>query len=43
MLETGSVDLDKELPKFIAAQKSAGLDKVIAVKQKQLDEFLASR
>lgn len=43
MLETGSVDLDKELPKFIAAQKSAGLDKVIAEKQKQLDEFLASR
>ncbi|AWV33856.1 ABC transporter substrate-binding protein [Paenibacillus odorifer] len=43
MLETGSVDLDKELPKFIAAQKSAGLDKVIAEKQKQLNEFLASR
>lgn len=43
MLETGSVDLDTELPKFIAAQKSAGLDKVIAEKQKQLDEFLASQ
>ncbi|WP_419886766.1 DUF3502 domain-containing protein [Paenibacillus sp. B-A-8] len=43
MLETGSVDLDKELPKYIAAQKSAGLDKVIAEKQKQLNEFLASQ
>ncbi|MNI91166.1 hypothetical protein D3C73_1487870 [compost metagenome] len=42
-LETGSLDLDEALPKYIAAQKSAGLDKVIAEKQKQLDEFLASR
>lgn len=42
-LETGSLDLDDALPKYIAAQKSAGLDKVIAEKQKQLDEFLASR
>jgi putative aldouronate transport system substrate-binding protein len=42
-LETGSVDLDEMLPKYIAAQKSAGLDKVIAEKQKQLDEFLASQ
>lgn len=43
MLETGSVDLDETLPKYIAAQKSAGLDKVIAEKQKQLNEFLASK
>ncbi|WP_058304279.1 ABC transporter substrate-binding protein [Gorillibacterium timonense] len=43
VLETGSVDPEQELPKFIAAQKSAGLDKVIAEKQKQLDEFLASK
>ncbi|AIQ58691.1 ABC transporter substrate-binding protein [Paenibacillus borealis] len=42
-LETGSVDLDEMLPKYIAAQKSAGLDKVIAEKQRQLDEFLASK
>ncbi|WP_083607005.1 MULTISPECIES: DUF3502 domain-containing protein [Paenibacillus] len=42
-LETGSVDLDEMLPKFISAQKSAGLDKVIAEKQKQLNEFLASQ
>ncbi|MCL6606141.1 MAG: ABC transporter substrate-binding protein [Paenibacillus sp.] len=42
-LETGSVDLDEMLPKYIAAQKSAGLDKVIAEKQKQLDEYLASQ
>ncbi|MDQ0088916.1 putative aldouronate transport system substrate-binding protein [Paenibacillus anaericanus] len=43
VLETGSVDLDEELPKYIADQKSAGLDKVIAEKQKQLNEFLASQ
>lgn len=43
VLETGSVDLDEALPKYIADQKSAGLDKVIAKKQKQLNEFLASQ
>ncbi|MBB6632925.1 ABC transporter substrate-binding protein [Cohnella thailandensis] len=42
-LETGSIDPDSVLPKFKAAEKSAGLDKVIAEKQKQLDEFLASK
>lgn len=43
VLETGSVDPDQMLPKFIAAQKSAGLDKVIAEKKKQLNEFLATK
>lgn len=42
-IETGSVDLDEALPKFIAAQKSAGLERVIAEKQKQLNEFLKGR
>ncbi|WP_337102504.1 ABC transporter substrate-binding protein [Paenibacillus sp. YIM B09110] len=38
-LETGSVDPDKILPKFIENLKTAGIDKVIAEKQKQLDEW----
>lgn len=38
-LETGSVDPDKVLPEFIAKLKSAGIDKIIAEKQKQLDEW----
>ncbi|AIW40050.1 MULTISPECIES: ABC transporter substrate-binding protein [Paenibacillus] len=38
-LETGSVDPDNILPKFIASLKAAGVDKVIAEKQKQLDEW----
>ncbi|KAA8745432.1 ABC transporter substrate-binding protein [Paenibacillus sp. UASWS1643] len=38
-LETGSVDPDKILPKFIESLKAAGIDKVIAEKQKQLDEW----
>lgn len=38
-LETGSVDVDKVLPEFIAKLKSAGIDKIVAEKQKQLDEW----
>ena len=38
-LETGSVDPDKILPEFISKLKSAGIDKIIAEKQKQLDEW----
>lgn len=38
-LETGSVDPDKILPEFIAKLKSSGIDKIIAEKQKQLDEW----
>jgi len=38
-LETGSVDPNKILPEFIAKLKSAGIDKIIAEKQKQLDEW----
>jgi putative aldouronate transport system substrate-binding protein len=41
-LETGSVDPDKVLPDFIAKLKSAGMDKIIAEKQKQLDEWAKS-
>jgi putative aldouronate transport system substrate-binding protein len=42
-LETGSVDPDKMLPEFVAALKAAGVDKVIAEKQKQFDAFLAAK
>ncbi|MGG4143627.1 ABC transporter substrate-binding protein [Paenibacillus algorifonticola] len=42
-LETGSVDPDKVLPKFIENLKTAGIDKVIAEKQKQLDEWAKAK
>lgn len=38
-LENGALDPKENLPKFIAALKSAGIDKVIAEKQRQLDEW----
>lgn len=41
-LETGSVDPDKVLPEFISKLKSAGIDKIISEKQKQLDEWAKS-
>ncbi|MCL2035269.1 MAG: ABC transporter substrate-binding protein [Oscillospiraceae bacterium] len=42
-LECGTVDPDKELPNFIQALRNAGIDAVIAEKQRQLDEFMASK
>ncbi|MDQ0111228.1 ABC transporter substrate-binding protein [Paenibacillus harenae] len=42
-LETGSVDVDKVLPEYEEKLKAAGLDKVVAEKQKQYDAFLASK
>jgi putative aldouronate transport system substrate-binding protein len=42
-LDTGSVDPDEVLPKFIAKAKASGSDKIIAEKQKQLDEFMKSK
>ncbi|MGO4110829.1 ABC transporter substrate-binding protein [Paenibacillus sp. YAF4_2] len=38
-LETGSVDPVKVLPEFIAKLKSAGIEKIIVEKQKQLDAW----
>lgn len=38
-LETGSVDPATILPEFISKLKAAGIDKIIAEKQKQLDEW----
>ena len=42
-IDRGAVDVDSVLPEYIAALKAAGLDAVIAEKQKQFDEFLASK
>ncbi|RJE86223.1 extracellular solute-binding protein [Paenibacillus sp. 1011MAR3C5] len=42
-LETGTIDPEVNLPKFIAALKAAGIDKVIAEKQKQLDEWAKNK
>jgi putative aldouronate transport system substrate-binding protein len=39
-LQTGSVDPEVELPKFVEKLKAAGLDKIIAAKQSQLDAWL---
>lgn len=40
-LDTGSVDPDKQLPEFISKLKAAGIDKIIAEKQRQLDAWVA--
>lgn len=42
-LESGALDPAKYLPEFINALKEAGIDTVIAEKQKQLDAFLAAK
>ncbi|MBP3966190.1 ABC transporter substrate-binding protein [Paenibacillus lignilyticus] len=39
VIVTGSVDPEKYIPDFIAKMKEAGMDKIIAEKQKQLDEW----
>jgi putative aldouronate transport system substrate-binding protein len=42
-LETGTLDPETNLPKFIDALKAAGIDEIIAEKQRQLDEWAANR
>ena len=39
----GSIDPETDLPKFQAALKDAGLDAIIAEKQKQLDAWAAQQ
>ncbi len=39
----GETDIDTALPEFQAALKTAGIDEIIAEKQKQLDAWLASK
>ncbi|HPW42148.1 MAG TPA: DUF3502 domain-containing protein, partial [Bacillota bacterium] len=38
-LETGSIDPEVNVPKFLEELKAAGIDKVIAEKQEQLNEW----
>jgi len=42
ILMTGSVDPAEKLPEFIEKMKSAGMDKIMEEKQRQLDEWLAA-
>lgn len=42
-LNTGSVNPDEALPKFLEDLKAAGLDKVMETKQQQLDDWLAKQ
>lgn len=42
-LGSGIMDPDKNLPVFIDKLKKAGIDQVIAEKQKQMDEFIKSK
>lgn len=42
-LEFGVLDPETALPEFIEKLKAAGIDKVVAEKQKQLDEWLAAK
>jgi putative aldouronate transport system substrate-binding protein len=42
-LNTGSMDPEVELPNFIAKLKAAGLDKIIAEKQAQLDKWASQQ
>lgn len=40
VLESGSVDLDENYQDFLTALEEAGIDRIIADKQRQLDEWL---
>jgi putative aldouronate transport system substrate-binding protein len=42
-LEFGMVDVDTTLPRFIRALKDAGIDQIIAEKQRQLDAWAAGQ
>jgi len=42
-IDRGSVDVDKVLPEYRQKLTEAGIDKVIAEKQRQFDEFLAGK
>jgi len=41
-MEIGCVNVDEELPKFQQELKSAGIEKIIAEKQKQIDAWYAA-
>ena len=39
----GAIDPEENIPKYIDELKAAGIDEIIAEKQKQLDAFLAAK
>ncbi|QGQ97157.1 DUF3502 domain-containing protein [Paenibacillus psychroresistens] len=43
VIVSGSVDPEEFIPKYLAKLKTAGLDKIIAEKQKQLDEWAKTK
>ncbi|WP_373231722.1 ABC transporter substrate-binding protein [Cohnella sp.] len=43
VIVTGSVDPEEYIPKYLEKLKAAGMDKIIAEKQKQLDEWAKTR
>ena len=43
VIDCGCVDPDTEIPKFVAALKEAGVDTIIAEKQRQLDQWALTR
>lgn len=43
ILESGSVDIDRYYPEFLGALEQAGIGKVIADKQEQLDQWLSQQ
>jgi putative aldouronate transport system substrate-binding protein len=42
-LETGSVDIDQVMPEYSERLKAAGIEKIVAEKQAQFDQFLANK
>jgi len=42
-LETGTVDPEKVMPEFIQQMKAAGIDKIVAEKQRQIDAFFKDK
>ncbi|TLS53717.1 extracellular solute-binding protein [Paenibacillus antri] len=42
VIESGEVNVDKMLPEFLKKLEDAGIDKIVAEKQKQLDAWAAS-
>ena len=42
-ISTGSVDLEEYIPKYREALINAGIEKILAEQQRQLDEFLRAK
>lgn len=42
-MTSGAVDPNEMIPKYLEKLKAAGIDKIIAAKQEQLDAFLSKQ